>query len=108
MYMPYVGAPPLFQLESWAQQTTGETFEALDLIVGKLADQIEQEKALKKAFKKQVLMIDDGKIFGWNFSAAKNHTLENLSKHIKAKYPQATILNTIPLEEAAQLVLALP
>lgn len=107
-YTPYVNVPTLFQLETWAQRKTGETFEALDLIVAQIADKMEQEKMLKRSFKTQVLMIDGGKMFGWKLQKNNPNSLAAIKNQIAKQYPSATVLNDMPIEQAAELVLALP
>ena len=108
LYTPYDNAPTLFQLEAWAQKTTGETFEALDMIVGKIADQMEQEKMLKRSFKNQVLMIYGDKMFGWKFKKSDPRSLASIRTIIDKQYPNAIVLNDMPIEKATELVLALP
>jgi hypothetical protein len=108
LYVPYGYTPTLFQLETWAMESTGESYEALDMIVGKIADQMEQEKMLKRSFKTQVLMIDGDKMFGWKLQKNNPNSLDAIKNQITTQYPSAIVLNDMSIEKAAELVLALP
>lgn len=78
-----------------------ETFSyqpCLDHFVDKAVNEFQTEKQLKKALKK-ALILEADKIFSYNCKA--DHP--TIREQIKKKYPDAVIMNDLPLDEALEI-----
>lgn len=74
-----------------------------DMFVGRLIDDFEMERQVKRWLKHPCAIIDGG-VQSW----AKLVPTDAVLAQIRAKFPTAVILNDKPLEEAIALVRALP
>lgn len=74
---------------------------SLEIVIGQLLSRHIFNKKFRRKLAKQVLAIEDGKIFAW--PAKYKPTPENCGK-IASTHPRATVLNLIPLEQAFDLL----
>lgn len=83
----------------------GEEYDQnLDMVCGNLVSQWLMDRGIKKSLKKILYVRSDGEKDVWSMSnaaGAKNHG-EAIRQKIKEKFPQAIILNDLPIEEVRQ------
>jgi hypothetical protein len=83
-----------------------EMRQSPETVVSKLIDAFELEKRLKRALKTKVIFIDGGREYSIAPKVKGTDPLLVVDA-VKQRHPSATILNTLPLDEAVRLLLAL-
>ena len=76
----------------------------LDMVCGNLVNQWHVDKHIKKSLKKILYVRSDGEKDVWSMSnavGAKHHG-EAVRQKIKEKFPEAIILNDLPIKEVRQ------
>lgn len=79
--------------------TKGMKYSIESLIIS-LLEIVEHEKALKREFKKNILVEAAGKLTFWKIKHGGVDRYDAVKKAVLAKYPDAVILNELPFDEA--------
>jgi len=88
----------------WRSLRVLEYDQNLDMVCGNLVSQWLMDKHIKKSLKKILYVQSEGDKDVWgmsNAAGARNHG-EAIRQKIKEKFPQAIILNDLPIEEVRQ------
>lgn len=79
-----------------------EMFPDADIVVGEMVNEVLMVKDITKSLKKSLTaQTGDGKLLTWKTSV--KHDLDSLKTHVKQKYPEAIIMNELPVEEVIKI-----
>lgn len=70
--------------------------------IDQLVYRAEVQASIKRRTRRSVLMIEDGKEYRFPVGG---RSVQAVIAHVREKYPEATVLNNLPIEEATDLVI---
>lgn len=82
-------------------------FQSPDMVVDNLLNAAETEKRLKRQFKTKLVFVDGGKEYAYGLKGKTAASVDPLKfvDEVKRKFPNAVILNVLPMEEAVHVSL---
>ncbi|WP_454875186.1 hypothetical protein [Paraburkholderia xenovorans] len=79
------------------------SFLTPDMVVEQMVDALQCERRLKRAFKTKIVFIEKGIPYSYPVRAGQN--LDVVMAAVKKHYPDAVMLNPLPVEEALALAI---